>query len=143
MTISKPQQRAKPSAFVADGSMTKAWQRCPTCGGAHGTARPVSSDNCEGYRSADGPSRQSLRGEYTEFFERVRPSSLLKRFATVDEVAAMHGHLRGQRAVFSNERSRLASRWRRGEGDSISTDVMKMLGFTEFGWPFRCSGFSS
>src|SRR5207245_2933078 len=29
-----------------------------------------------------------------------------------------HGYLRGQRAFFSNERSRLASRWRRPEGDS-------------------------
>ena len=37
-----------------------------------------------------------------EFFERVRPSSLLKRFATVDEVAAMVTYLAGEPSSATN-----------------------------------------
>jgi len=37
-----------------------------------------------------------------DFFEHVRPSSLLKRFATVDEVAAMATYLAGEAASATN-----------------------------------------
>jgi NAD(P)-dependent dehydrogenase (short-subunit alcohol dehydrogenase family) len=37
-----------------------------------------------------------------EFFRNVRPSSLLKRFATVDEVAAMVTHLAGEPSSATN-----------------------------------------
>ena len=56
-----------------------------------------------------------------DFLEHVRPSSLLKRFATVDEVAAM-ATLPGWRAFFSDERGSAASRWRRREGDSLEEE---------------------
>ena len=54
-----------------------------------------------------------------EFFEHVRPSSLLKRFATVDEVAAMVTYM-AERAFFGHQRRRAAGRWRRGQGNSLS-----------------------
>lgn len=37
-----------------------------------------------------------------EFFEHVRPSSLLKRFATVDEIAAMATYLAGEPSSATN-----------------------------------------
>jgi enoyl-[acyl-carrier-protein] reductase (NADH) len=37
-----------------------------------------------------------------EFFEHVRPSSLLKRFASVDEVAAMAVYLAGELSSATN-----------------------------------------
>jgi enoyl-[acyl-carrier-protein] reductase (NADH) len=37
-----------------------------------------------------------------EFFERVRPSSLLKRFATVDEVATMVTYLASELSSATN-----------------------------------------
>jgi NAD(P)-dependent dehydrogenase (short-subunit alcohol dehydrogenase family) len=37
-----------------------------------------------------------------EFFEHVRPSSLLKRFANVDEVAAMVTYLAGEPSSATN-----------------------------------------
>jgi NAD(P)-dependent dehydrogenase (short-subunit alcohol dehydrogenase family) len=37
-----------------------------------------------------------------EFFERARPSSLLKRFATVDEIAAMVSYIAGEVSSATN-----------------------------------------
>jgi NAD(P)-dependent dehydrogenase (short-subunit alcohol dehydrogenase family) len=37
-----------------------------------------------------------------EFFEQARPSSLLKRFITVDEVAAMTAYIAGESSLATN-----------------------------------------
>jgi NAD(P)-dependent dehydrogenase (short-subunit alcohol dehydrogenase family) len=50
-----------------------------------------------------------------QFCENVRPSSWLKRFATVDEVAAMTSYLAGE--VSSDERTSTPSRWLCREDD--------------------------
>ena len=53
-------------------------------------ARPTESEGVVGFVDAMAKQQNKSKGEVEkEFFERVRPSSLLKRFATVDEVATM------------------------------------------------------
>jgi NAD(P)-dependent dehydrogenase (short-subunit alcohol dehydrogenase family) len=49
-----------------------------------------------------GPAGKSKEGVEKEFFERGRPSSLLKRFATVDEVAAMIVYVASELASATN-----------------------------------------
>jgi NAD(P)-dependent dehydrogenase (short-subunit alcohol dehydrogenase family) len=51
---------------------------------------PTESEGVAGFVEAMAKRQKKSKGEIEkEFFEHVRPSSLLKRFATVDEVAAM------------------------------------------------------
>ena len=53
-------------------------------------AGPTESEGVGGFVEAMAKRQKQSKAEIErEFFERVRPSSLLKRFATVDEVAAM------------------------------------------------------
>jgi NAD(P)-dependent dehydrogenase (short-subunit alcohol dehydrogenase family) len=53
-------------------------------------AGPTESEGVAGFVEAMAEHQKKSKGEIEkEFFENVRPSSLLKRFATVDEVAAM------------------------------------------------------
>ena len=53
-------------------------------------AGPTESEGVVGFLDAMAKQQQKSSGEVEkEFFEHARPSSLLKRFATVDEVAAM------------------------------------------------------
>jgi NAD(P)-dependent dehydrogenase (short-subunit alcohol dehydrogenase family) len=53
-------------------------------------AGPTESEGVAGFVEAMAQHQKKSKGEIEkEFFEHVRPSSLLKRFATVDEVAAM------------------------------------------------------
>jgi NAD(P)-dependent dehydrogenase (short-subunit alcohol dehydrogenase family) len=53
-------------------------------------AGPTESEGVGGFVDAMAKQENKSKAEVErEFFEHVRPSSLLKRFATVDEVAAM------------------------------------------------------
>jgi NAD(P)-dependent dehydrogenase (short-subunit alcohol dehydrogenase family) len=53
-------------------------------------AGPTESEGVGGFVDAMARQQNKSKAEVeTEFFEHVRPSSLLKRFATVDEIAAM------------------------------------------------------
>ena len=69
--------------------------------------RRTSSSRSSASRAADRRAQVEK-----EFFERARPTSLLKRFATPDEVAA-HGRLRLQPARLRHDRRRAARRRRR------------------------------
>jgi NAD(P)-dependent dehydrogenase (short-subunit alcohol dehydrogenase family) len=55
-------------------------------------AGPTRSEGVETFISRMGASSDSAAFE-TEFFKTIRPSSLLKRFATIDEVASMIAYL--------------------------------------------------
>jgi NAD(P)-dependent dehydrogenase (short-subunit alcohol dehydrogenase family) len=60
-------------------------------------AGPTESEGVGGF--VEAMAKQQNKSKQTiekEFFEHVRPSSLLKRFATVDEVAAMVTYLAGE-----------------------------------------------
>lgn len=73
-----------------------------------------------GFVEAMAEHEKKSRGEIEkEFFEHVRPSSLLKRFATVDEVAAMATYVASELSSATNG---TASGWRCCEGDSMSTN---------------------
>lgn len=57
-------------------------------------AGPTESEGVAGFVEAMAKQKKKSRTEIEkEFFEHVRPSSLLKRFASVDEVAAMASYL--------------------------------------------------
>lgn len=66
-------------------------------------AGPTDSEGVGSF--VEAMARQQNKSKQTiekEFFEHVRPSSLLKRFATVDEVAAMVTYLAGEPASATN-----------------------------------------
>jgi NAD(P)-dependent dehydrogenase (short-subunit alcohol dehydrogenase family) len=66
-------------------------------------AGPTESEGVGSF--VEAMARQQNKSKQTiekEFFEHVRPSSLLKRFATVDEVAAMVTYLAGEPASATN-----------------------------------------
>src|SRR5205807_7905549 len=82
-------------------------------------AGPTESEGVGAFVEAMAKQENKSKAELVkQFFEHVRPSSLLKRFATVDEVAA-DGDLPSWRGLFSDERGSTASRWRCREGDSL------------------------
>jgi NAD(P)-dependent dehydrogenase (short-subunit alcohol dehydrogenase family) len=66
-------------------------------------AGPTESEGVGGFVEAmakqQNKSKQVIE---KEFFEHVRPSSLLKRFATVDEVAAMVTYVAGELSSATN-----------------------------------------
>ena len=66
-------------------------------------AGPTESEGVGGF--VDAMAKQQNKSKQTiekEFFEHVRPSSLLKRFATVDEVAAMVTYVAGELSSATN-----------------------------------------
>jgi NAD(P)-dependent dehydrogenase (short-subunit alcohol dehydrogenase family) len=66
-------------------------------------AGPTESEGVGGF--VDAMAKQQNKSKQTiekEFFEHVRPSSLLKRFATVDEVAAMVTYIAGELSSATN-----------------------------------------
>jgi NAD(P)-dependent dehydrogenase (short-subunit alcohol dehydrogenase family) len=66
-------------------------------------AGPTESEGVAGFVDAMAKHQKKSKEEIEkEFFERVRPSSLLKRFATVDEVAAMATYLASELSSATN-----------------------------------------
>jgi NAD(P)-dependent dehydrogenase (short-subunit alcohol dehydrogenase family) len=66
-------------------------------------AGPTESEGVAGFVEAMAEQQKKSKVEIErEFFERVRPSSLLKRFATVDEVAAMASYLASELSSATN-----------------------------------------
>jgi len=66
-------------------------------------AGPTESEGVAGFLDAMAEQQKKSKEEIEkEFFERVRPSSLLKRFATVDEVAAMATYLASELSSATN-----------------------------------------
>jgi NAD(P)-dependent dehydrogenase (short-subunit alcohol dehydrogenase family) len=66
-------------------------------------AGPTESEGVAGFVEAMAKQQNKSMGEIErEFFEHVRPSSLLKRFATVDEVAAMATYLASELSSATN-----------------------------------------
>ena len=66
-------------------------------------AGPTKSEGVGGFLEAMATQRNKSKAEIEkEFFEHVRPSSLLKRFATVDEVAAMATYVASELASATN-----------------------------------------
>ena len=66
-------------------------------------AGPTESEGVAGFVEAMAKQQKKSKAEVEkEFFEHVRPSSLLKRFATVDEVAAMATYLAGELSSATN-----------------------------------------
>ena len=66
-------------------------------------AGPTESEGVGGFLEAMATQRNKSKAEIEkEFFEHVRPSSLLKRFATVDEVAAMATYVASELASATN-----------------------------------------
>lgn len=66
-------------------------------------AGPTDSEGVGAF--VEAMARQQNKSKETvekEFFEQVRPSSLLKRFATVDEIAAMVTYLAGESSSATN-----------------------------------------
>lgn len=64
---------------------------------------PTESEGVVGFVEAMAERQKTSKGEIEkEFFERVRPSSLLKRFATVDEVAAMATYVASELSSATN-----------------------------------------
>ncbi len=64
---------------------------------------PTESEGVSGYVEAMAKQqKKSKQAIEKEFFEHVRPSSLLKRFATVDEVAAMVTYVAGELSSATN-----------------------------------------
>src|SRR5271155_273693 len=64
---------------------------------------PTESEGVVGFVDAMAERQKRSKGEIEkEFFERVRPSSLLKRFATVDEVAAMATYVASELSSATN-----------------------------------------
>jgi NAD(P)-dependent dehydrogenase (short-subunit alcohol dehydrogenase family) len=60
-------------------------------------AGPTESEGVGDFVEAMAKQQKKSKAEVEkEFFEHVRPSSLLKRFATVDEVASMATYLAGE-----------------------------------------------
>jgi NAD(P)-dependent dehydrogenase (short-subunit alcohol dehydrogenase family) len=66
-------------------------------------AGPTASEGVGGFvESLAKQQNKSKEQVEKEFFEQARPSSLLKRFATVDEVAAMVAYVAGKPASATN-----------------------------------------
>ncbi len=66
-------------------------------------AGPTESEGVGAFVEAIAKTENKSKAEIEkQFFERVRPSSLLKRFATVDEVAAMAVYLAGEVSSATN-----------------------------------------
>jgi NAD(P)-dependent dehydrogenase (short-subunit alcohol dehydrogenase family) len=66
-------------------------------------AGPTESEGVAGFVEAMAKQQKKSKGEIEkEFFEHVRPSSLLKRFATVDEVAAMATYVASELSSATN-----------------------------------------
>src|SRR5580692_7647932 len=66
-------------------------------------AGPTESEGVEGFVEAMAKQQKKSKAEIEkEFFEHVRPSSLLKRFATVDEVAAMATYVASELSSATN-----------------------------------------
>ena len=66
-------------------------------------AGPTESEGVGGFVEAMARQQNKSKAEIEkEFFEHVRPSSLLRRFATVDEVAAMAIYLAGEVSSATN-----------------------------------------
>jgi NAD(P)-dependent dehydrogenase (short-subunit alcohol dehydrogenase family) len=66
-------------------------------------AGPTESEGVVGFVEAMAKQQKKSKSEVEkEFFEHVRPSSLLKRFATVDEIAAMATYLAGEPSSATN-----------------------------------------
>ncbi|MGA2456438.1 MAG: SDR family oxidoreductase [Terriglobales bacterium] len=66
-------------------------------------AGPTESEGVAGFVEAMAKHQKKSKGEIEkEFFEHVRPSSLLKRFATVDEVAAMATYVASELSSATN-----------------------------------------
>ncbi|HEV3483474.1 MAG TPA: SDR family oxidoreductase, partial [Candidatus Acidoferrales bacterium] len=66
-------------------------------------AGPTESEGVAGFVDAMAKQQKKSKEEVErEFFERARPSSLLKRFATVDEVAAMVTYMAGELSSATN-----------------------------------------
>src|SRR5258708_4843515 len=66
-------------------------------------AGPTESEGVVGFVEAMAKQQKKSQSEVEkEFFEHVRPSSLLKRFATVDEIAAMATYLAGEPSSATN-----------------------------------------
>lgn len=66
-------------------------------------AGPTESEGVSGFVEAMAKQQNKAKKEMErDFFEHARPSSLLKRFATVDEVAAMATYLAGQLSSATN-----------------------------------------
>jgi NAD(P)-dependent dehydrogenase (short-subunit alcohol dehydrogenase family) len=64
---------------------------------------PTESEGVVGFVEAMAKHQEKSKGEIEkEFFEHVRPSSLLKRFATVDEVAAMVTYMASELSSATN-----------------------------------------
>jgi NAD(P)-dependent dehydrogenase (short-subunit alcohol dehydrogenase family) len=64
---------------------------------------PTESEGVGGFVEAMAKQQKKSKEEFEkEFFEHVRPSSLLKRFATVDEVAAMATYLASELSSATN-----------------------------------------
>jgi NAD(P)-dependent dehydrogenase (short-subunit alcohol dehydrogenase family) len=66
-------------------------------------AGPTASEGVSGFVEAMAKQQNKSKGEIEkEFFEHMRPSSLLKRFATVDEVAAMATYVASELSSATN-----------------------------------------
>jgi NAD(P)-dependent dehydrogenase (short-subunit alcohol dehydrogenase family) len=66
-------------------------------------AGPTASEGVEGFVEAMARQQNKSKEEIEKsFFEQARPSSLLKRFATVDEVAAMVTYVAGELSSATN-----------------------------------------
>jgi Enoyl-(Acyl carrier protein) reductase len=66
-------------------------------------AGPTESEGVGGFVEAMAKQQEKSKAAVEkEFFPHVRPSSLLKRFATVDEVAAMAAYLAGEPSSATN-----------------------------------------
>jgi len=66
-------------------------------------AGPTESEGVAGFVEAMAKNQKKSKSEIEkEFFERVRPSSLLKRFATVDEVAALATYVASELSSATN-----------------------------------------
>ncbi len=66
-------------------------------------AGPTESEGVSGFVEAMAKQKNMSKKEMeNDFFEHARPSSLLKRFATVDEVAAMATYVAGQLSSATN-----------------------------------------
>jgi NAD(P)-dependent dehydrogenase (short-subunit alcohol dehydrogenase family) len=66
-------------------------------------AGPTASEGVVGFVEAMAKQQKKSKSEVEkEFFEHVRPSSLLKRFATVDEIAAMATYLASELSSATN-----------------------------------------
>jgi len=66
-------------------------------------AGPTASEGVEAFLAGIAKQQNKSRAEVEkEFFLKIRPSSLLKRFATPDEIAAMAVYLAGESASATN-----------------------------------------